>query len=159
MGTAARQSLAAGREALFQVINQDTWTLQWTRDGAPVPLICMGAIFDSNIGRHGDPHGMANERIMKGLADWMKMHQAEIKGLDPKRPFLPQFDLLTDEQMRDAFRSMDPWSNSFVPDESSALIKLISFLLLVTLSILVIHGHQARRKKRLQVHADARGVD
>ena len=32
----------------------------------------------------------------------------EIAGLDPRRPLLPQFDLLTDEQIRTAFRSMDP---------------------------------------------------
>jgi hypothetical protein len=37
-GTAARQLLAAARESLFTVINQDVWTLQWTRDGAPAPL-------------------------------------------------------------------------------------------------------------------------
>jgi len=66
---------------------------------------CAGAIFDSNIGRHGDPHGMASERIMKGLVVWLTMHHAEIQGLDETRPLLPQFDILTDEQMREAFRS------------------------------------------------------
>lgn len=79
---------------------------------APDPLLAVGGIFYSNIGQKGDPHGMANQRIMKGLVNWMQEHGSEIKGLDRSRPFLPQFDLLTDKQMRGAFRSMDPWAPS-----------------------------------------------
>jgi hypothetical protein len=79
---------------------------------APEPLLAIGGIFYSNIGQKGDPHGMANERIMKGLVNWMKAHSSEIQALDSSRPLLPQFDLLTDEQMREAFRSMDPWASS-----------------------------------------------
>jgi hypothetical protein len=45
---------------------------------------------------------------MKGLVSWMEEHRSEIEGLDRDRPILPQFDLLTDEQMRAAIRSMDP---------------------------------------------------
>jgi hypothetical protein len=74
------------------------------------PLLVFGAIFDSNIGQAGDSHGMANERIMKGLVAWMQRHAAEIEGLDSARPLLPQFDRLTADQMRAAFRSMDPWA-------------------------------------------------
>ena len=33
-----------------------------------------------------------------------------IAGLDPERPLLPQFDKLTDDQMRKAVRTMDPWA-------------------------------------------------
>jgi hypothetical protein len=32
--------------------------------------------------------------------------------LDPNRPVLPQLDTLTDEQLREAARSMDPWATS-----------------------------------------------
>ena len=45
---------------------------------------------------------------MRGLVAWMREHGSDIGGLDLARPLLPQFDLLTDEQIRAAFRSMDP---------------------------------------------------
>jgi hypothetical protein len=45
---------------------------------------------------------------MRLLGTWMQAHSTEIAGLDSSRPLLPQFDRLTDEQMRAAFRSMDP---------------------------------------------------
>ena len=38
----------------------------------------------------------------------MEKHHDEIEGLDPDRQMLPQFDLLTDRQMRELFRSLDP---------------------------------------------------
>jgi hypothetical protein len=76
---------------------------------APDPLIGMNGVFSSNIGQKGDAHGMANLRVMRGLVKWMESHASEIRGLDHRRPLLPQFDLLSDEQMRAAFRSMDPW--------------------------------------------------
>ena len=44
---------------------------------------------------------------MRGLVKWIDKHRAEVDGLDPARPLLLQFDLLTDDQMSDAFRSMD----------------------------------------------------
>jgi hypothetical protein len=54
------------------------------------------------------PHGQANRRIETAVAKWMKQHAAEIAGLDTAKPLLPQFDKLTDEQIRTAFRSLDP---------------------------------------------------
>jgi hypothetical protein len=54
------------------------------------------------------PHGVANRRIGKALSAWMHAHEAEIAGVDPSRPMLSQVDKLTDDQMREAFRSMDP---------------------------------------------------
>jgi len=36
-----------------------------------------------------------------------------MNSLDRSRPLLPKFDRLTDEQMREAFRSIDPWATSF----------------------------------------------
>ncbi|HQF88688.1 MAG TPA: hypothetical protein PLN26_15815 [Acidobacteriota bacterium] len=71
------------------------------------PRLALDGIFDANIG-DPTPHGQANRRIMKGLVKWMKQHRREIAGLDPQRPLLPQFDRLTDDQIRQAFRSMDP---------------------------------------------------
>ena len=63
--------------------------------------------------RHGgdSSHGQANERIMNGLVKWMRQHEDEIVNLDRTRPYLPQLDLLTDEQLRAAFRAMDPWAD------------------------------------------------
>jgi hypothetical protein len=76
------------------------------------PQVCFGSIFNANIGDATSPHGRANKRIAEQLLDWMESHQAEIKGLDKSRPLLPQFDKLTDDQMRAAMRSLDPWAKS-----------------------------------------------
>ncbi len=73
---------------------------------APEPRLAVGGIFDANIG-DSSPHGQANLKVMKGLVAWMKAHKGEIGELDSERPLLPQFDLLTDDQIRAAFRSMD----------------------------------------------------
>ncbi|HSR67598.1 MAG TPA: hypothetical protein VLU25_06620 [Acidobacteriota bacterium] len=77
---------------------------------APDPRIALtGGILTANIGDDSS-HGQANLRIMKGLVKWMTEHQAGIQGFDQSRPVLPQLDLLTDDQLREAFRSMDPWA-------------------------------------------------
>ena len=47
------------------------------------------------------PHGEANRRIFEGLTAWMRAHTPNVAGL-------AQFDKLTDVQMKEAFRSMDP---------------------------------------------------
>ena len=75
---------------------------------APHPRISLGSIFSSNIGDRSDAHGTANGKIMKGIVDWMNRHRLEIEGLDSDRPLLPQFDKLSDEQIREVFQSMDP---------------------------------------------------
>lgn len=74
---------------------------------APEPRLALGGIIDANIG-DSSPHGQANERVMKGLVAWMSAHAAEITGLERSRPMLPQFDRLTDDQIRAAFASLDP---------------------------------------------------
>ncbi|HKO54474.1 MAG TPA: hypothetical protein VJ276_01270 [Thermoanaerobaculia bacterium] len=66
-----------------------------------------GGIISGEIGS-ATPHGKANKRIAEGLVAWMKAHAAQIQGLDANAPLLPQLDKLTDEQLRAAFRSMDP---------------------------------------------------
>lgn len=71
------------------------------------PGIPLGAnILYPNMGVNG--HGDANLLIVQGLVAWMEAHADEIEGLDPSRPFLPQLDLLSDEQLRAVARSMDP---------------------------------------------------
>jgi len=74
---------------------------------APLPRLALGGILNPNIG-DGTPHGRANLRIMEGLVAWMGEHRDGVSGLDPAIHLLPQLPLLTDEQLRAAFRSMDP---------------------------------------------------
>lgn len=74
---------------------------------APEVRLSFGGIFFSNIG-DGSPHGRANLEFVEGAVAWMEQHTAEIEGFDPDRPLLPQFDQLTDEQMRAVARSLDP---------------------------------------------------
>ena len=74
---------------------------------APEPRLALGGIIDANIG-DSSPHGQANERVMKGLVAWMSAHAADVTALDRSRPLLPQFDRLTDDQIRAAFGSLDP---------------------------------------------------
>ena len=71
------------------------------------PKMVMSAIVHPNIG-DATPHGRANARVMLGLIRWMRAHGSEIRGFDGKLPVLPQLPLLTDAQLRQAFRSMDP---------------------------------------------------
>ncbi|MCZ6641799.1 MAG: hypothetical protein O7F71_09515 [Gammaproteobacteria bacterium] len=71
------------------------------------PRLAIGSILAHNIG-DGSAHGDANQRIMKGLVEWMKKHGDHIEGLDSSLPLLPQLDRLSAEQLREAFRSMDP---------------------------------------------------
>ena len=75
-------------------------------------VLGVGSNFSPNIGPAGSGHGLANARVMKGLLAWMQAHAREIPALDPSRPLLPQFDCLTDEQMREAFCSTDPWAKT-----------------------------------------------
>ncbi len=74
---------------------------------APEPRLALFGILTANIGDH-TPHGRANLKIVKSLVSWMETHRDAIAGLDSERPLLPQLDLLSDQQLRDAFRSMDP---------------------------------------------------
>jgi hypothetical protein len=71
------------------------------------PKIVMSSIVHPNIG-DATPHGRANAQVMLGLIRWMRAHRAEIRGLDASRPILPQLPLLSDAQLRAAFRWMDP---------------------------------------------------
>ncbi len=85
----------------------------------PKFALATGGIFDRGAGQN-NPHGKANARIMRIIVDWMNEHTAEIKGLDPSRPMLPQFDLLSDDQIRNLFRSADP-----LAEETKIKVKLL----------------------------------
>jgi hypothetical protein len=74
---------------------------------ATYPRLALDGIFSGNIG-DSTPHGQANLRVVQGLVDWMDAHQDDIEGFDVGRPTLPQFDRLTDEQMKAAFAAQDP---------------------------------------------------
>jgi len=70
------------------------------------PKIAMSSIMHPNIG-DATPHGRANARVMLGLIRWMRANASSIPGLDVRRPILPQLPLLSEAQLRRAFRSMD----------------------------------------------------
>ena len=76
---------------------------------APRPRLALGGIISANAG-DGTPHGQANQRVLEGLARWMDTHAAEIRGLDRSAPYLPQFPLLTDSQIKAAFAEQDPFA-------------------------------------------------
>jgi hypothetical protein len=71
------------------------------------PKIVLSSIVHPNIG-DATPHGRANARVMLGLIRWMRANASSIRGLDTSRSILPQLPLLSDEQIRRAFRGMDP---------------------------------------------------
>lgn len=71
------------------------------------PRIALGTMLHASIG-DATAHGQANARVMLGLIRWMRAHTSSIRGIDASRPMLPQLPLLTEHQLREAFRSMDP---------------------------------------------------
>jgi hypothetical protein len=73
------------------------------------PRLALGGILSANAG-DSTPHGQANARVLCGVVDWMESRAGQIQGFDGSRPVLPQLILLTDDQLRDAFRSLDPLS-------------------------------------------------
>jgi len=76
---------------------------------APRPRLALGGIISANAG-DGTPHGQANQRVLEGLASWMETHAVKIRGLDRSAPYLPQFPLLTDSQIKAAFAAQDPFA-------------------------------------------------
>ncbi len=74
------------------------------------PKLLLGTIIGPNMG-DGTAHGEANLRLIKGLVHWADQHQTEIAGFDTSRPTQPQLDKLSNAQLRQAVRSMDPMAN------------------------------------------------
>ena len=74
---------------------------------ASAPRIAVIGILGPSLG-DDTPHGRANEMFAEGAVEWMKEHEEEIEGFDALRPHLPQLDRLSDRQLVEVARSMDP---------------------------------------------------
>ena len=62
---------------------------------------------DRNLEGDG-PHDRGAARLFGEYKQWMQAHPDQIMGYDPKIPVLEQLDKLTDGQIRDIARSLDP---------------------------------------------------
>jgi hypothetical protein len=60
------------------------------------------------------PHDIAGARLFDGYRKWMEAHTSEIAGYDPTVPALEQLDKLTDDQIREVARSLDPLAKAAV---------------------------------------------
>ena len=72
------------------------------------PKLAFTGILSPYIGDPKMPHAIADEMIVKGYVQWMSANSGKIPGLNPSRPLLPQFNLLSDEQVRQIARNLDP---------------------------------------------------
>jgi hypothetical protein len=70
-------------------------------------LAIASGVISQDIGNNSQ-HGKANEIIMKTIVQWMEKHTGEIIGIETSRPMLPQFDLLSDDQIKAIFIEADP---------------------------------------------------
>lgn len=70
----------------------------------------LGLASVANNGINSTPHGVGNRRVLEGFRAWMRAHRSEIAGYEPAQPTLSQLPLLTDAQIVEAARSMDPWA-------------------------------------------------
>jgi len=57
------------------------------------------------------PHDRAAAKIFDQYRQWMEAHQDQIMGYDPAVPVLAQLDKLSDDQIREIARSLDPLAN------------------------------------------------
>jgi hypothetical protein len=57
------------------------------------------------------PHDLAGAKIFDQFRRWMEAHTDQIMGYDPAVPILEQFDKLSDNQIREVARSLDPLPN------------------------------------------------
>jgi hypothetical protein len=73
----------------------------------PRPETAFRGIMTASVGDK-TPHGRADSHVLNGLAAWMTAHTSEIPHLDPSAAMLPQIPLLRGDQLRAAFRGMDP---------------------------------------------------
>ncbi|MCD4730064.1 MAG: hypothetical protein K8R74_05665 [Bacteroidales bacterium] len=53
-------------------------------------------------------HSQGSRKVIINLVNWMDENQNTIKGFDTKKPTLVQLDLLTEVQLKNAFKEMDP---------------------------------------------------
>jgi hypothetical protein len=70
------------------------------------------ALRNMNRSLEGDgPHDVAGAKIFEQFRRWMEAHAGQIMGYDPAVPVLAQFDKLSDNQIREVARSLDPLPN------------------------------------------------
>lgn len=60
------------------------------------------------------PHDIAGARLFEGYRKWMEAHSSDIARYDPAIPALEQLDKLTDNQIREVARSLDPLAKGAV---------------------------------------------
>ncbi|MEO5797975.1 MAG: hypothetical protein ABIS00_00905 [Gemmatimonadales bacterium] len=72
---------------------------------APSPRLALSGIVATGPG-DVTPHGVANARLMRGLLDWMGQHAPTLRNRS--LPLALEIPLLTDDQLREAVRSLDP---------------------------------------------------
>ena len=73
------------------------------------PKLASSEILSGATGDYG--HGKANRRIRQAAIDWMNKHLNEIERIDQNKPLLTQFYLLTDDQILNCFKAIDPLAN------------------------------------------------
>jgi hypothetical protein len=67
------------------------------------------ALWNLNHGIGGStPHEQASTRIIKHLSEWIEANPGKVAGYDPAIPAAVQIDKLTDNQLREIARSLDP---------------------------------------------------
>lgn len=73
---------------------------------AKYPFMALASILAHGIG--SSPHGIANKRLITGLYHWIETNGNKVEGIRTDLPKGAQLDLLTNEQLIAAVRSMDP---------------------------------------------------
>jgi len=57
----------------------------------------------------GGGHGYGNRKIVEVGIEWVKINSDKILGFSPDKPILPQLSLLTNDQIRECYSSVDPY--------------------------------------------------
>ena len=57
------------------------------------------------------PHGRAREKILLDITKWMDLNKEKIDGFDNNQPTITQIDLLTNNQLKEIIRSVEPFLN------------------------------------------------
>ena len=67
------------------------------------------ALRNMNLNLEGDgPHDRAGAKLFSEYAKWIEAHPGEVMGYDPALPALVQIDKLSDDQIREIARTLDP---------------------------------------------------
>lgn len=70
------------------------------------------ALHNMNLNLEGDgPHDKAGAKVFDEYRKWIEAHPDEVMGYDPSVPALAQLDKLSDDQIREIARGLDPLPN------------------------------------------------